>query len=566
MNLVKTTIAYKYALRQPVEDESLNWGDDCDNQFKLANEFWNTLVEIEHKSREVCRSIVNDIPELVSLNEEIKILQEELDGLFEEKKKRNKAARKNADCTDLDKKMKELKVDLKPKFVEAKILRKKAIELNKPELKKQSSLRFEAIKSARQAISEKGLWWGNYNAVITSFDNAVSRSYKDGGELRFKKYNGEGRITNQIINGISVEDLILGKSNQVKFIDTPWNYKGKGQVKRQPKQQYHLDVTIYANGKGNRRLVRFPIVYHRPLPEGAVVKMITIKRTKAFDRWKWFVVFTLSMEVDIDQLPKGQGIAVVNFGWRKTEEGIRIATVLRNGRIDYVVYPENILSGQLAGERNRGTMDDATNKMIEWLKQLPLENAPPNIQEIVATIRGFNKIRGGHFEWLRKTWEIDGRIWQPDLLKELQEYGYNWRLFNRNDDSGRRWVENARLYYYRAEVRRLLEGVETIIINSHDMNETANKEKSSLPRVVQHQRFITAPSVFRGALIEFTKKYRIDVATDDKPHDVCACHNVPFVGHDKSSLFWECPINGKELDQDDNFTRVMLQRYKSKEA
>ena len=559
--MITVTRAYKYACREP-----LNWGPDCEGQLKLSTKFWNTLVEIEHKFSAARRVIINHPPELTSLNEEIKELQDQIEALFEEKKKLNKAARKNAITPDLDRKIKALKSQLRPLFASAKVLRKQSVVDNKPLLDEQDALRFNEIKSARQQIAAEGLWWGNYNTVLESFNTAVAKSYKDNAILHTKYFNGEGRLTNQIQGGVSVETVLLGENTRVKFINEPWEYEGKGQVKPQPKQRYHLDFCAYADGR-NKRMVRLPIVYHRELPEGATIKMVALKRTKQYDRWKWFVVFTLIMEVDETTIPRGNGVAVVNFGWRKTDDGVRIATILRNGRIDYVIYPDRIWSCQLAGERNRGTMDDATNKMVGWLKQLPLEQAPENIQNLVATMRGFRRIRGGHFEWLRKTWEVDARLWQPELLKELQNFGYDWRLYSRNDAAGRVWARNAREAYYQMEVRRLFEGVGTIVLNGHDMSETANtkKSKSSLPREVRHQRCITAPSVFRMVLMKYAKKYLIDTIVDDGKHDVCACHGEPFVDHDRRDLFWSCPVHGGELDQDDNFVRLMLRRYEARE-
>ena len=549
-----STTAYKYALRTP-----LNWGDDCEEQMRLANEFWNTLVTIEHQNAEERRAIINEPQELVDLNAEILRLQEIVTILVEEKKKLNKAARKNAKTPDIDGRIKTYKAQLKPLYEAAKVARKASVEQNKPLLDELSKVRFEKIKLARQEIAAKGLWWGNYNATADSFNVAVSRSYKDGGVLKIKKFRGEGRLTNQIQGGVSVEDLLAGRNTQVQMIEERWEYKGAGQVRPQEKQRYHLKICAYANGR-DKRMLKFPIVYHRPLPEDAIVKMVAVKRIKEFDRWKWFVVFTLDIE-DTEERKCGYDVATVNFGWRKTEEGIRIATVLRNGHIDYVLYPEHIWRGQMAGEYNRGVMDKATNEQVAWLRQIPLERAPEQIQEIITTILGYKRVTGGHFEWLREKWRIGASHWQPEFLKELESFCADWRLYSRTAAAGRQWVEDARQYFYRAEVRRLLEGVGTVVVNAHNMSATAKKELSTLPREVQHQRFLTAPSEFRAALAEYARKVGMEVVVDEAAHDVCACHGAPFVDQDRQALMWDCPVDGRELDQDCNYVHLMLQRY-----
>jgi hypothetical protein len=546
--------AYKYALREP-----LNWGDDCLNQMKLANELWNALVGVEHHHTEARHSIINDPPELARLNDEIKLLQEQVAALVEEKKQRNKVARKKTDTAILDARVRELKARLKPLYEEAKTARKASVIANKALLDARTAERYAEVKQARQAAASDGLWWGNYNAVMASFDAAVSRTYKEGGELRTKRFNGEGRLANQIQDGISVEDLLDGKCTRIRLVDEPWDHKGKGQQVRQDKQRYHLEFCAYANGR-QKRMVRFPIVFHRPLPEKALIKQVTVKRIREFDRWKWFVVFTIDTQEKVQLPTYCRDEAVVNFGWRKTEDGIRIATVLRNGHIDYILYPHHLYEGQLAGEHNHGEMDAATNRQVAWLKQLPLKRAPEHLQEIVSTILGYKRVGGGQFEWLRRTWEIEARHWQPELLKELQAYGADWRLYSRTAAAQRRWVDDARLYFYRSEVRRLFQGVGRVVVNAHDMSATAERESSTLPREVQHQRFLTAPSVLRGALVEYMTKIGMVKVVDETAHDVCACHGLPFVRPDRQKLNWDCPVDGRVLDQDDNFCHIMFQR------
>ena len=558
-------IAYKYALRnpEPLSDTTpLGWGNDCENQLKLQHEFWNDMVVIDQKYIQLKRNTINEPQILIDLNERIKTFQERLETLIEGLKQLNKTTKRRVKVPEIDDEIKYIKGQLKTLYEQAKEARKLSIEENKPILVRLNEDRYAELANARRAIAEKGLWWGNYNATWSSFNVAVSRVYKEGGELQIKtNFNGEGRLTNQIQSGgIHVNKLIAGRHSQVKFVDEPWNYKGKGQKVRQARQQYHMDFCAYTDPvTKEKRMVRFPLVYHRPLPDG-IVKQVVVKRIREFDRWKWFVVFTLEVP-DQSRVP-GHGIATVNLGWRKTDEGIRIATVLREGRIDYVLYPHYLYHAQLKMEKRRGEMDDTTNKQKDWLSNLPIEDAPGNIQHIVKTMLQMERVRGGHFEWLRRSWyDAESNSWEPGYLEELEVYCDVWRLYSRTAAARRQWVADARQYYYRAEVRRLFAGVDTIVMNAHDMSKTAKKSPTSLPREVQHTRFLTAPSIFREALNEYIRKVKINVLHDEQPHDVCACHGAPFVNINRQNLMWNCSISGHEIDQDNNFVRILLQRY-----
>ena len=552
-----TIIAYKYALREP-----LNWGEDCTKQLRLANEFWNELVQIEENHKTATRAIINQPSELTDLNERIAVLRAEVDAWYEEKKERNRKARKKTDTSDLDTQIKAHKAELKPLYEQAKEARTQSIVDSKPLLDAQTEIRFAVIKQARQDAAAKGLWWCNYNATVESFKAAVSRTYKEGGQLRSKHFNGEGRLTNQIQKGMTVEELFSGDKSQVQMVSEPWRYKGAGEnFKFSMKKSYHIEICAFTQDRV-ARTVKFPIVYHRPLPQNAIIKMVTVKRQKRFDRWQWFVVFTLDTREDIVLPSYCTDTAVVNFGWRKTEDGIRIATVLRGGCINHVIYPDRIYNKQLNGEVKRGEMDDLTNQQIAWLKQLQLEWMPENLRDVVSTILSYKKITGGHFEWIRRVWATEAslRTDRQVTFKELEEYCAEWRLYSRNAAAWRQHIDDARLYFYRDEVRRLFQGCGRIVVNGHDMSATAMREHSTLPKEVQHQRVLTAPSVFRGTLLEYAKKIGMKVVEDKLKHDTCACHGLPFIGHDRQKLYWPCPVDGRDLDQDDNFCYIMYQR------
>jgi len=183
-------------LRQYVLAPPLDWDDDCERELRLQNDLWNKLVEIERAHRQAF------IAEL-AVNEAL----DELDALKKERTGRRNANRKKGDTEDLDVAIRAARDHVKRCSQSAKQARRAARDKLKPKIEALNAARFATVKAARNA---SGLWWGNYNAVCASNEHARNAALKRSGELHFRPYHGEGRITNQIQGGITVAELYAG--------------------------------------------------------------------------------------------------------------------------------------------------------------------------------------------------------------------------------------------------------------------------------------------------------------------------------------------------------------------
>jgi hypothetical protein len=228
---MKRVVVRRYQLRKPT-----GWTAECEDQLRKQNQFWNQLVEIDHQFRARYRALMSENREVAAAEAALKLLTDERTGLIAERKQRRKAARGNIDTGDINDRL----ADLKPKIATASAAVKAAKTAAKEGL--QSALRtlsdehFEAAKKARQEANADGLWWGNANAVFQSYQTARGRAMRDGTELNFHSYRGEGRITNQIQNGgMTVEDLFEGRHPQVQVTTV--------------RNRSDLSSTVYARGR-----------------------------------------------------------------------------------------------------------------------------------------------------------------------------------------------------------------------------------------------------------------------------------------------------------------------------
>ena len=86
-----------------------------------------------------------------------------------------------------------------------------------------------------------------------------------------------------------------------------------------------------------RRMVTWPMIMHRPLPENVRIKEVVVSRARLDDRWLWSVVFvcTRTRVIKLGSAAAATVIAI-DPGWRRTKTGLRVATIVRaTGETEY---------------------------------------------------------------------------------------------------------------------------------------------------------------------------------------------------------------------------------------
>ena len=225
------------------------------------------------------------------------------------------------------------------------LVQKEAQKRMASELRELEVRRREEVKIARQ---NSGLWWGNYNAVVKAFEYGRSATLRAKGTLRKKEGLGPGRLTNQIQGGASVEHLFDGTLSQVNINPVPgeaWSDASRGRRKRL--QRTFLHATAFVRD-GQRRTVTWPIVLHRPLPPDCRIKEVVVNRRQFAGRWKWTVSFFCTRVSEFISPAPGNRHVTVDIGWRKLEDGLRIATYLSGSEEPVFVVLHNDFLGAYA--------------------------------------------------------------------------------------------------------------------------------------------------------------------------------------------------------------------------
>jgi Putative transposase DNA-binding domain len=414
-----TTIAYKYGLLEP-----LDWDQDCHEQLFRMNKLWNTLVEVEHQHRARYRALVGEEVAVATLQSQLDALREEQTALRTERKARRQKARARVATIEQDARLRVLATQIQGLAEQCRVARTLAKESLKEPIRALDAQRFEAVKVARQ---NSGLWWGNYNAVVHSYEVGRSRAMKDGAELRFRRFNGEGRFTVQIIQGASVEEVTSG-TKQVRLDLTPRPIPGRG-----GKPRPRLGLTLYTrqtqSGRESR-LLTFPVILDRPLPETARIQQVVVTRRRVATQWRYAVIFTCRLPDPPTIINVNARACGINLGFRQSPDGLLVGTLWDGLVLRRKCVPILWLHAMNEVEGIQQRRDLALAALHEELRaQWPLR--PPEEPQSIAERLG-NLVRAPRFSAatlaaLVLQWRE--HPWWPQMLARLEA----WRRVDKRD-------------------------------------------------------------------------------------------------------------------------------------
>ncbi len=345
---------YKYGIKPPE-----NFGADCEDELRRMNDLWNKLVEIdrqrEQSFRDLCRATS---PEYAAAQDEIEALRAPIDELYEAIRAERITTRSKEPSAELRARKDELLSRRKALWGLCKAVQKSIPKETQAPINEAYKAN---IKLARQ---QSGCFWGNYNAVIESFETAKTKATKDGGRLHFKPFDGSGRFVNQIQGGLTVAELQAGSHSQIQLTNIVTTNKTKGR----------FAFTAYTGkddaGKHFRRQLFGEINYHRPIPNEGTVKAVEVVRVPhdGQQKFKWHVCLTVALP-EVETQHAKRNIAGVNLGWRQFGGKLRVAVVVDDAGKKTEYYLPAALVGKFeTSETLQQAADDARNEMLDWLR------------------------------------------------------------------------------------------------------------------------------------------------------------------------------------------------------
>jgi len=476
---------YEYGCLPPTAGE-----ETALEQMRLRVEFWNTLVGIEQdqivRAREILKVPVVD-DRIAALLREFAELRSQL--------KVHKTAKQKAgpQTSELRSRIESLKVAIGEAVLEAKELRPRIVQERRAALDELNRSRKATAKLARSKAAPK-LYWCNADEVLALFETARIRALKEGTSVRSRLWNGAGTVSVKYQRGRLPTALAKDTRFQIDPVNPEAWSSGKRSVRR---QLARTKARIRIGSTANRHPVwlEVPFVMHRPLPESALIRRVSVQRVRIGKDFRYRLLITIQHDTSTRR-PEEQRVAAIGIhvGVQAGSAGIRFGYWVDTAdHHSELLLPLEIVSQFEKVNELRGIIDRNWNEtralMIAWLAGA---GVPEWFQDTVADLSSWADYRRPARlveNWTRHRFKGDEDIFRKvDQWRRQHRHLYSWASHLRDQ------VQKSRREQYRVLAAMIARKYPRVYLSGI---EPQNRDQSSTDG---HIRGVAAMSVFRRIL------------------------------------------------------------------
>jgi transposase len=314
---------YRFGLLRPTQNSDLVY-----EQLRAAHLYRNKLTEVECARRAALRELLSAQGDTKALEIAVEVAERiELEAV-----KTIRDARSSTHKRSETKEMRERLTMCRAGTRSVKI----ALQERRHQLRSDPALQAakdaieeHAAEARRKARSETTCYWGSY--LLCEDADMASRKMPlyDGAEPndpRFHRFSGEGRIGVQLQNGMPVEKLFSVDTRlRIAPVDSAAWYAEKRSDRRRASRTV-LWMRVGTDPKTRGPIwTTWPMIMHREIPAGSVLKGAIVNLRKIGPRDEWYVTITAEIpELAFATCGKG-GTVAVDLGWRRFDDGLRVA-------------------------------------------------------------------------------------------------------------------------------------------------------------------------------------------------------------------------------------------------
>lgn len=570
---------FKFRLLDPVENAS-----EIDRQMRAARAYRNDLIAIERGRRAAVRAALVDVaPNLGAIEASVTSAVARVDVATAALREARLRARNRRDAPEQRAALADARAQLKEarealRGARAAILASDAYRAACDEINARSK---DLIKGAR-AMSEA--FWGTRGEHDQAMDATRAMPLFDGeapNDPSFIPRTADGFVAVQLVTLSDAEPLrasglFYGSNTSVQIDPVPTWSRSEFNRRGQPRPKLPL-LRLRIGSMPDRSPIWgvWPIIQHRAIPPDGAIKRVRVVLRHIGPRPEWHVCFTVALP-DETRPPLGHGACGVNFGWRRVDGGVRVATWADDtGATGTIVVPDALISGVRKADDLESVRDRSFNEqratLAAWIKEHATQ-LPAWFIEGTATIalwKGKERLT----RWIER-WRAHAAIQSicdgaDAMLASCEAWAKQDLHLWRWSSSQRRNCERRRTDIYRVAAARLAERYDTIYVDDADFAELARRPDMGAEEANIHQREagssvrqIVAPGELRNA-IECGAPTRgarvIRVAPDRITMQCHACSAIEtfdaaaFISH-------TCIACGAAWDQDVNAARNVLAR------
>jgi hypothetical protein len=406
------------------------------SQMRAAHRYKNDLIALERCRREEYRKLRSRFGDLAPIEERASTLAQELTALREAIAAERKAERRRV-TSELSSRAKDVHLELR---AARQVLKEaqRAARAN-PELQAASRALDERATVWMKALrATTDCYWGTYLLVEAAIDQAKLAP----SDPTFKRWRGEGSIGVQIQGGMSVAKLFGGQDRRLQIEPVPedaWVTPLRGDRRRLSRTRLHIRI-----GSHERAPVWavFPVILHRPLPEGARVKgaVVRVMRVGTDERWTVNLSYTREFAAPIQK----PGLVALDIGWRKRpNSSLRVAYwVDDRGEQGEIVMDASIRERLKRARDLREIQDRVFNRAIRQLRRwLEAYSRTRHLPDFLREARGTLSSWRSHamlsrvvLAWRDARFIRDDQIYQAlERWRKRARHLYQWEANARNN-------------------------------------------------------------------------------------------------------------------------------------
>lgn len=325
-------------------------------ELRRAHTLRNKLVEIERAFAERKADVWVTHPAVAAAEEARETAKAALAAIEAEAAEERKTTRSPRNSKEMAARIKEAKGAVSRAKAAHREAQEAAYPTVKPAMIEAREERKAAIKATYAEWRDHGLYWATYNdvrdqhQVATRRIEALRRAWTPGAspgagvpgrrgagrppELHFHGFRGEGTLTVQLQRqaGDPVPDAAMLANPAGKWASVlqvaPAIAPAEWATWDRPERRRRGRGTVrFRIGAGEAKgYVEMPVVIHRPLPEGAEVKLARITRKVIAGKPRCTI--SLTCRIPPPAARTHGGLVAVHLGWRRRPDGrIRVATI-----------------------------------------------------------------------------------------------------------------------------------------------------------------------------------------------------------------------------------------------
>ena len=353
------TRIYSYRCLPPITEQQR-----VEHQFRIAHQYRNALVELEHRVRRKIREaqLAHGVDDEHPSGEggvgwplrHFEDCSAFVDAVYDDIRAA-KAGTKEPDLTVPRMELEHAKELRRFAIEDLKAAKKTFAEDLKPQYEEIRLWAREERKRIRGDFSQRGLRHGTYTRIENAIDQAAKSTKKP---LTFESYDKSGSIGTQLtqgddVMGLTVSELHSCQDTRVRVEPLPADYLQRNRNQRRHAHRRMMWLRIGSNPDRSPIFAQFPITFHRPLPKDAVIKWAYVVRRPIGPHLEWRFQLTIESETfRVPTQPVGEGTVAIDLGWRRLfdDEGCHVG--LRAGyTVDDQGYEREILVPQKVIER-----------------------------------------------------------------------------------------------------------------------------------------------------------------------------------------------------------------------